>query len=156
MIYKLKENLPTIEILLGYFMYLFLLLESTLSLAILWMIFIIYIWLFTTVFLDKYNFNNFINFICVSGIVVAITIFFIKGIEEIPYPQGALIFHIEGIVKSFLLFFISTIPLIVLNIKTDKKNHKKTQKTSNKKQYDSDLWEEATTNDIKSGNYETI
>ena len=159
MLHKLKENLPTIEILLGYFIYLFLILESTLSIAILWMIFIIYTWLFTTIFLDKYKFNNFINFICVSGIVVAITIFFIKGIEELPYPEGALIFHIEGIVKAFLLFFISTTPLIILNIKTNEKNNKETNNKkppANKKQYDSNQWEEATLEEVNSGNFETI
>ena len=33
-------------------------------------------------------------------IAVSISLFFILGVEELPYPENAIIFHSEGIVKS--------------------------------------------------------
>ena len=158
MLYKLKENLPTIEILLGTVLYLYFIIEATFSLAILWLIFIIYIWLFTSIALEKYNLNTFINILCLFGIFVSITIFFISGIEELAYPEGALIFHIEGITKALLLFFVSSVPLIVINKKALNNNlfsskQKKENQTVVKKD---EKWEEATLEDLESGNFEAI
>ena len=71
MLHKLKENLPTIEILLGSALYFYFIIETTFSFAILWLIFIIYIWLFTSIVLDKYNLNTFINILCLFGVFVS-------------------------------------------------------------------------------------
>ena len=158
MLHKLKENLPTIEILLGSVLYLYFIIEATLSLAILWLIFIIYIWLFTSIVLEKYNLNTFINILCFFGVLVSITLFFISGVEELAYPEGALIFHIEGITKALLLFFVSSVPFIVINKKRLNNNvfsskQKKENQTAVKKD---EKWEEATLDDLESGNFEAI
>ena len=133
MLYKLKENLPTIEILLGSALYLYFVIESTFSIAVLWLIFIIYLWLLTSFVLHQYKFNTFVNIICFFGILLSITLFFMTGVEEIPYPEGALIFHIEGITKALLLFFISSTPLIITNKERTLFN-KMTKKTENPKE----------------------
>ena len=158
MSHKLKENLPTIEILLGSVLYLYFIIEATFSLAILWLIFIIYIWLFTSIILEKYNLNTFINILCLFGVFVSITLFFISGVEELAYPEGALIFHIEGITKALLLFFISSIPFIVINKKRLNNNlFSSKQKRENKRAVKTDeKWEEATLDDLESGNFEAI
>ena len=158
MSHKLKENLPTIEILLGSVLYLYFIIEATFSLAILWLIFIIYIWLFTSIILEKYNLNTFINILCFFGVFVSITLFFISGVEELAYPEGALIFHIEGITKALLLFFISSIPFIVINKKRLNNNlFSSKQKRENKRAVKTDeKWEEATLDDLESGNFEAI
>ena len=154
---NLKENLPRLEILIGYFLYLYLIIESTFSIAILWLLLIIYIWLLTALFLNQYSFNSFVHIICCSGIIVSITLFFTTGVEELPFPEGALLFHPEGISKSFLLFFIFTTPLIITNKKNNgnkkQKNNPTAQQESN---YDESLWEEATIEDVESGQYDTI
>jgi len=157
MLYKLKENLPTIEILLGCALYFYFIIETTFSLAIIWLIFIVYLWLFTSILLEQYNRNIFINILCVFGILVSITLFFVSGVEELAYPEGALIFHTEGITKALLLFFISSVPLIVINKNTPRNqtlNLKPTKKTEEKN--NDDKWEEATLDDLQSGNFETI
>ena len=83
---------------------------------------------------------------------LAISFFFLKGVEELPYPEGALIFHVDGIAKAFFLFFICTIPLILLKSKgatrTPQQAKQETKKPS--------MWEEATPEDIQSGNYEPL
>ena len=163
MLYKLKENLPTIEILLGCAVFLYFILCSTISLAILWAIFIIYVWLFTAIALGKYTFKAFVDLICCSGAIISVALFFIYGIEELPYPEGALMFHVEGIVKALILFFVSTVPLILIhkNIKYFPQQNIKNQSNKNKttpenKTYSKEKWEEATIEDIESGNFEAI
>ena len=160
MLYKLKENLPTIEILLGYFFYIFLIIEFSFSIGIIWLIFMIYLWLFTAMILEQYTFKCLVNLVCSSGIIIAITYFFISGVEEVPFPEGALMFHIEGIAKSLILFFLSSVPMLLLNKHTIGENLTTFKKTKNKQtkkeEYDQNLWEEATIDDVKSGNYETI
>jgi len=160
MLHKLKENLPTIEILLGYFFYIFLIVEFSFSIAIIWLIFVIYLWLFTAMILEQYTFKCLINLVCSAGMIIAITYFFISGVEEVPFPEGALMFHIEGITKALILFFLSSVPMLLLNKHTISENLATFKKTDNKQtrasEYDNKLWEEATVDDVKSGNYETI
>ena len=115
MLNKLKENLPTFEILLGYLMFLYFVSETTISSAVLCLMFFIYIWLFTSLYLNQYTFTSFVYVLCGSGILVAISLFFLIGVEEVAYPQGALMFHAEGIAKSLFVFFISSLPLILAN-----------------------------------------
>ena len=158
MLHKLKENLPTIEILLGSVLYLYFIIETTFSFAILWLIFIIYIWLFTSIVLEKYNLNTFINILCLFGVFVSITLFFISGVEELAYPEGALIFHIEGITNALLLFFVSSTPLIVINKNTLNNNllSSKQKKENPIAVKEDEKWEEATLDDLESGNFEAI
>ena len=157
MLYKLKENLPTIEILLGCIMYLYFVVESTLSIAILWLILIVYIWLLTSLALQQYKLNTFINILCIFGILISITLFFKIGVEQVPYPEGALIFHIEGITKALILFFVSSIPMIIRKKEIappiNKRQHKRAQSASNEK---NNNWEEATIEDLNSGQFEAI
>ena len=159
MSHKLKENLPTIEILLGFCIYVYFAIQNTLSIAIVSLIFFIYLWLFTNIILNKYNFSSFIKLIGISGILVSITLFFMYGVEEIPYPEGAIVFHLEGLAKSFLLFFFSSIPLILSNNKFQSfrlKSSSVMAADSKDPEYDKEKWEEASLEDVKSGEFETI
>ena len=160
MSHKLKENLPTIEILLGFCIYVYFAIQNTLSIAIVSLIFFIYLWLFTNIILNKYNFSSFIKLIGISGILVSITLFFMYGVEEIPYPEGAIVFHLEGMAKAFLLFFFSSIPLILSNNKFQSWSLAAPPSTkdsdSKDQEYDKEKWEEASLEDVESGNFETI
>ena len=108
MLHKLKENLPVIEILLGLSIFTVFIFQNSLTSAILSLIFFIYLWLFTSIMVGKYRLKNFINLISFSGILVSISLFFILGVEELPYPENAIIFHAEGITKSlFMLHYLA-------------------------------------------------
>ena len=90
-------------------------------------------------------------------IFISITLFFKIGVEQIPYPEGALIFHIEGITKALILFFVSSIPMIIrtkeITPLINKRQHKRPKLESNKK---NNNWEEATIEDLNSGQFEAI
>ena len=161
MLNKLKENLPTLEILLGYLIFLYFVSEGTFSSAITSLMLFIYIWLFTSLYLNQYSFNSFLYVVCGGGILVAISLFFLIGVEEVAYPQGALMFHADGIVKSLFIFFICSIPLILLNKENNlskifKINNLPKDSTKQATAYDDSLWQEATIEDVESGEYETI
>tara|TARA_B100001964_G_C13724007_1_gene375850 strand:+ start:63 stop:437 length:375 start_codon:yes stop_codon:yes gene_type:complete len=123
--------------------------------------FFIYIWLFTSICLNKYTFSSFLYVVCGAGIIVAISMFFLTGVEEVPFPQGAIMFHVDGIAKSLFIFFICSIPLVLINKDNNfSQFHSSLDKDKNqsgtKESYDSDLWEEASLDDVESGKYETI
>jgi len=160
MLHKLKENLPVIEILLGFCIFTAFIFQNNLTAAVISLIFFIYIWLFTSIILNQYKLKHFISIIAYSGIAVSISLFFILGVEELPYPENAIIFHSEGIVKSLFIFFVSTIPLIIMNRanNTAVSNQVPNQPISKESQssFDDEKWEEASMDDLESGNFEPI
>ena len=158
MVDNLKQNIPTIQIILGYILYIVILVVNSLTAAILWTIFNIYIWLACSITLKTYNVKSFIYILCCSGISIAISIFFISGVEQLPYPEGALMFNVDNIMKACLLFFVSTIPIIIFTYSNNHvadKNNKEQAVIKNEKNKEED-WEEATLEDIKSGDYEVL
>ena len=100
MLDNIRKHIPLLEILIGFSLYFYFVVEASLSLAILWIILFIYLWLFTTIYLNYYNFRSFLHLLCLSGIIVSLTLFFTTGVEETPFPKGALIFHADGIAKA--------------------------------------------------------
>ena len=108
--------------------------------------------------LQKYTYNAFLYVLCSSGIAISISFFFLKGVEELSYPHGALIFHIDGIAKSFFLFFICTVPIIInqQGKQISNKSPIKTKRNLLQHQDKKELWEQATPEDIESGNYEPL
>ena len=155
---NLKQNIPIIQIIISYILYIVLLVCSSFPTAVVWIIFNIYLWLLCSITLKTYNIISFIYILCSAGIAIAISLFFIQGVEELAYPRGALMFNIEHTVKAGLLFFLCTTPLIVLAL--NKKNAKETtliHKENNTKQPEKGSeWEEATKEDLQSGNYEIL
>ena len=97
--------------------------------------------------------------------MVAIATFFLFGIEEVPFPAGAIIFHLEGIATSLGICLFSLFPIIpFFNLDKEKDiSSPETNKTNiiNQKQstepeifFDDDDWELATEDDLQSGEFE--
>jgi len=160
MLIILKNNLHWIIFALGFVFYCILLSNAMLSWSIVWLLFIIYAWLIISVIFQNYLFKHFLYLLCFSGIWVSLAWFFIKGIEEVPLPRGAFLFKLEGVVPSIILFMLFTIPLIVYHFgferqRPPQKQIVKTPVTKKKFEKNND-WEEASIEDIESGNFEII
>ena len=163
MLLNLRNNLHWVSLILGIIIYPYIL-ETSLALGIVWLIFILYFWLTISMICNVYKLDHFLLSVCSIGILIAISIFFIHGIEEAPFPVGAIIFKTEGIAQALLVFFIFTVPLIIYKhqgfiFKTIPPSIT-AQKTTNNKSWpaptqttDED-WEEATIEDLKSGDFE--
>jgi hypothetical protein len=148
---NIKNNIPPIIIALGFLVYICLIVSTSLAAASIWALFTIYLWLISSLYLKQYNFNTFLYILCFSGITLSVSFFFLQGVEELPYPEGALMFHVEGIAKAAFLFFICTVPVILLKTKNTEPNKNFSQQKEN-----IEIWEKASEKDLQSGNYEPL
>ena len=148
---NIKNNIPPIIIALGFLVYICLIVSTSLAAASIWALFNIYLWLISSLYLKQYNFNTFLYILCFSGITLSVSFFFLQGVEELPYPEGALMFHVEGIAKAAFLFFICTVPVILLKTKNTEPNKNFSQQKEN-----IEMWEKASEKALQSGNYEPL
>ena len=158
MIKKHTNTILNFVLVCGLAIYIFLTITSGLSSATIWTIVVLYVWVLASLYLKEFNFQKFITICCYVGFLFSITYLLSFGLEELPYPEGAIMFHSKPIAVSLLFCFISTIPLLYRM--TEKPQHlpdqnaqptlkKETQKFNEK-------WEEATLDDLESGEYEPI
>ena len=74
------------------------------SLGIIWLIFILYAWTITTFLIKEYTLQSFLYTLSSMGIIVALTIFFMHGVEEVILSKGAIQFKLDGIAQSLIMF----------------------------------------------------
>ena len=91
-----------------------------------------------------------------------------NGVEEVPFPKGAIQFKLDGIAQSLVVFFIFTVPLIIYQQQTkdsspitpsariEKPRIEKTSENNELENNDNGEWEEATIEDLESGRFESI
>ena len=158
MIKKNTNTILNLILIAGLAIYILLTTANSLSNAIIWTIFVLYVWVFLSLYLGKFNFQKLLKICCYVGILFSITFFITFGLEEIPYPEGALLFHSKPIAISLLIFFISSLPLIYkIADNQDSVEDKKTNTVFNQEQQSvKEKCEEATLDDLESGNYEPI
>ena len=166
MLINLKNNLHWLIYSTGLLVYFIMLAQTTLTLSVIWLLFILYGWLIIAISTKQYCFKSFLYVFCSSGIIVSISLFFIYGIEQIPLPVGAILFRLEGILPALLLFIIFSVPMIVYNnesadISTTLTNNMLNPITEPKAAPRQSLeaseeWEEATIDDLESGSYEPV
>jgi len=122
----------------------------------------VYGWLICSLILEQYDFKHFLYIICGSGILISVVFFFINGVEQVPFPEGAILFKGDGIAQALFLFFVFTVPVILYhhgsaaltNISSKSYNTPKLSQES--MESNDEDWETATIEDLESGNYETI
>ena len=72
----------------------------------------ILLWMIVGLINDSFNNNDFALVLSGSGFLLAISVFFLYGLEEMPYPTGAIVFHSDGIAKALGLGIASSLPLL--------------------------------------------
>ena len=172
MLNNLIKNIHWLEYVIGIFVYFLFISNYQLSLGVIWLIFILYAWTITAFLIKEYTLQSFLYALSSMGIIVALTIFFMHGVEEVPFPKGAIQFKLDGIAQSLIIFFIFTIPLIIINHKSEQTifsnsslfspstaSSVTSQETNPSKiitENSEEEWEEATIEDLESGNFEPI
>ena len=151
----------------GFFLYLYCLISQQFVISIICLFLILIIWVFIQLFLNNYSNSVFFQLLSVCSILLSFSVLFFHGIEEVPYPEGAIIFHSEGIAQFLILFFISLIPILILKDSWIHKLFQQKQKINKVQQKeheslkptiidDADEWERASYDDLSSENYEII
>ena len=74
---NLKQNVPAIQIFVAYILYIVILVCASFPVSIFWIIVNIYLWLLLSIVLRTYTLRSFIYILCISGIVVSISLFFL-------------------------------------------------------------------------------
>ena len=158
---EFQKHIPILELVLGAAVYVLLLFSCSFSLCIVWAIFVLYGWIFTSIALKQLDLKKTINVLSCFGVIVSITLFFLYAVERAPYPEGAILFNINYVATSLFILFISTMPLIF--IQKNKINYFLSNPTSipiDKKTFykknEDENWEEATLEDVRSNEFEAI
>lgn len=161
MINNFKQSIPSFFLVLGYLVYFIMLFKTSFAMSAIWMMVFIYLWLATSLYLNIYSPNSFIKILSGSGVLVALSMFFLNGVEEVPFPEGAVVFHAEGIAQALFLLFLcivlavlKLVPENTIIMKSPVDNKSKSSEAKGNNQ--SDDWEEATIEDLESGNFENI
>ena len=158
-----KQSIPSVFLVLGYLVYLILLFKISFAISVIWIMLLVYIWLSLTLYLNIYSFNSFMRTLSLSGILVSLSMFFLKGVEEVPFPEGAVVFHADGIAQALFLLFLCSIPIVLRIIPENSTIVDSSLETSpsstigdSMKETQSEDWEEATIEDLESGDFETL
>ena len=172
MINNLIKNIHWLEYALGLIVYFVFISNQQLSMGVIWLVFILYIWIITAFIIKQYSLQSFIYALSFLGIVVSLTIFFMNGIEKVPFPRGAIQFKLDGIAQAIIVFFIFTLPILLFKKQSettivsviegkDQSLLRPPEKLSSEKiklsqTFKDEEWEEATIEDVESGKFETI
>jgi len=147
----------------GLAVYLFFVFDYKLPTAAISLVLFLYFWIIGRIYFGSFKLNSLLSLISGSGVLFSITYFFLYGVEEVPFPEGAILFHSQEIAISFVIFFISTV--FILYVKeiqnTQQAPDEKVQATpallqKPKKRSTKENWEEATLDDLNSGNFELL
>lgn len=121
------------------------------------------IWIgFSLIMEAKPDIKIFSFVIASAGLLASLSIFLYFGIEKVAFPRGAIVFHGEGIAKALAVILFTLIPIVILKTKTypytpnsfAPKPIIKEPKEEESSFIDDDIWEEATEEDLISGEYE--
>jgi len=148
---SLHSFIKNIFVLIGLVISTSFIIDKNLTLAFISLTLSIFTWIFISLLSDDLNVGHLNILIASAGCLCAIIIFFFFAVEALPLPEGAIMFHPYWIAVTLGIFLISCVPVIY------NKAMPQDLKIEEKKKVvvDNDEWEEASSDDIESGNYTT-
>ena len=166
---NLKKIARGLILVIGLLLFFSSLLNNHLNLSLIYLTSTLIIWVLYGLILDDFDVRIFAWVISATGFLLAISVFVLYGVEEVPHPVGAIVFHTGGIAGALGMGLFSLFPLLVMHQFSSKKatspaTHKlngndttpdSINDTSPDPQLDSDEWEFATEDELKSGEWET-
>ena len=107
----------------GLFLYLWNITENEFVYATIFMASSILLWMFVGFTTDSFDNKEFSQVLSGAGFLLAISVFFLYGLEEMPYPSGAIVFHFDGIAKALGLGIAASLPLLFGIVKIETSNN---------------------------------
>jgi len=96
----------------GLFLYLWNIADNQFTYATIFMAGSILLWMFVGFITDSFDNKEFAQVLSGAGFLLAISVFFLYGLEEMPYPTGAIVFHSDGIAKALGIGIAASLPLL--------------------------------------------
>ena len=156
----LKKMAGGLILIIGLILFFSSLIDNNLNIALVSLASALILWVIYSFLLDVFDVRIFSWVISLSGFLVASSVLFMFGIEEVPYPVGAIIFHSEGFAGALGIALFSIFPILALHqIRTSnylaqpKAKHEFPEKAL-EPEIMSDEWEIASDDDLQSDEFE--
>ena len=104
MITKNHKTILNIILCIGLIVYFLFVFENKLSTAVISLILFLYFWILGRMYFGSFKLTSLFYLMSFTGILFSKTYFFIYGVEEVPFPEGAIVFHSQEIAISLLIF----------------------------------------------------
>ena len=160
MIQNFKKITSGLILVIGLILFFFSLLNNNFNLALAYLTSTLLFWVLYGLLLDDFDMRIFAWVISAAGFLLAISIFFNYGVEEVPHPVGAIVFHAGGIAGALGIGLFSLFPLLIMHQLSLDKTVSTTpiineNNTPPEPELKSDDWEFATEEELQSGEWET-
>ena len=156
----MKKTTGILILIIGLTLFFSYLLNNNFNLALVSLTSALLFWVLFTLVLDTFDVQIFSWVISSVGFLLAISVFFLYGVEEVAHPIGAIIFHTGGIAGSLGIGFFSLFPILIIhhlnsqNIWLKSELITNTDDTPLEPKLESDDWGIATEEELESGEFE--
>ena len=156
----LKKMAGGLILVIGLILFFSSLVDNNLNLALVSLTSALMLWVIYGLLLDVFDVRIFAWVISLSGFLLALSVFFVFGVEEMPHPIGAIVFHAGGIAGSLGIGFFSLFPLLIIHQLNSQNIYIKPSMLMNEddppilSSLESDDWELATEEERLSGEFE--
>ena len=156
----LKKVVGSLILVIGLIFFFSSLIDNNLNLALVSLTSALILWVIYGLLLDVFDVRIFAWVISLSGFLLALSVFFLFGVEEIPHRIGAIVFHTGGIASSLGIGFFSLFPLLIIHQLNSQNISTKLGVLMNEDDFpaipnlESDDWELATEEERLSGEFE--
>jgi len=157
---NLKKIAGGLILIIGLILFFSSLVNNNLNLALVSLTSTLIFWVVYGLLLGTFDVRIFSWVISTAGFLLAISIFFLYGVEEVPHPIGAIVFHMGGIAGALGMGLFSLFPFLIIHqLNSDKiipisTPVEKKIDTSPEPELESDDWEFATEDELESGEFE--
>ena len=147
-------------LIIGLILFFYSLLDNNLNIALVSLTSTLILWVVYGLLLDVFDVRIFSWVISLSGFLLALSVFFVFGIEEMPHPIGAIIFHTGGIAGSLGIGLFSLFPILIMHQLNSQNIYAKHGVLMNEDGFpaipnlESDDWDLATEEEWQSGEFE--
>ena len=117
-------------------------------------------WVLFGLFFEIFDVQIFSWIISSAGLLLAISVFFLYGVEEVAHPVGAIVFHAGGIAGSLGIGLFSLFPILIMHQLNSQNASIKPELITNddeaplEPELESDDWEIITEEELQSGEFE--
>ena len=156
----IKKIAGGLILVIGVFAFIVSISNNNLNFALIYLTASLILWVLYCLILDVFDVRIFAWIISVSGFLVAISVFFMFGIEEVPYPVGAIVFHSGGLAGALGIGFFALFPILILHQTGAEKLPPITKtvptipREDMEPEIESNKWEMASDDDLQSGEFE--
>ena len=155
----MKKIAGGLILIIGLILFFSSLIDNNLNLALVSLTSALILWVIYGLLLNVFDVRIFSWVISLSGFLLALSVFFVFGIEEMPLPIGAIVFHTGGIAGSLGIGLFSLFPLLIMYQMTSETLPKpefvpNKDEIPSKPKLESDDWEFATEDELQSGEFE--